>query len=78
MDTRTGKILRTHHMSSDVIGQPMTYQADGKQYVAVQSGWGGVALLSGGPKMNPIFRKFRLAEIRTSSHFRMRSKSLVA
>ena len=41
MDTRTGKILWTHHMSSGVIGQPMTYQVDGKLYVAVRSGWGG-------------------------------------
>jgi alcohol dehydrogenase (cytochrome c) len=60
MDAKTGKILWTHHMSSGVIGQPMTYQVDGKQYVAVQSGWGGVAPLWGGPKMNPIFRHIPL------------------
>ncbi len=56
-------------MSSGVIGQPMTYQVDGKQYVAVQSGWGGVSPLWGGPKMNPIFRNITLGgnlRLRTS------------
>jgi alcohol dehydrogenase (cytochrome c) len=43
-----------------VIGQPMTYQVDGKQYVAVQSGWGGVSPLWGGPKMAPDFKNIPL------------------
>jgi alcohol dehydrogenase (cytochrome c) len=59
-DAKTGKILWTHHMSSGVIGQPMTYQVDGVQYVAVQSGWGGVSPLWGGPKMSPTFKNIPL------------------
>jgi alcohol dehydrogenase (cytochrome c) len=45
-----------HHMSSGVIGVPTTYRVDGKQYVAVQAGWGGVAPFYGGIKMTPLFR----------------------
>ena len=45
-----------HHMSSGVIGVPVTYRVDGKQYVAVQSGWGGVAPFYGGKNMTPLFR----------------------
>lgn len=41
-DAKTGKILWTHHMSSGVIGVPVSYMVDGKQYVAVQTGYGGV------------------------------------
>lgn len=55
-DAKTGRILWTHHMSSGVIGQPVSYRVDGRQYVAVQSGWGGVSPVFGGPKMTPIFR----------------------
>jgi alcohol dehydrogenase (cytochrome c) len=59
-DARTGKILWEHHMTSGVIGVPMSYRVDGKQYVAVQSGWGGVAPFYGGPIMNKSFQHFRL------------------
>jgi alcohol dehydrogenase (cytochrome c) len=59
-DARTGKILWTHHMTSGVIGVPMSYRVDGKQYVAVQSGWGGVAPFYGGKIMNKDFQNFRL------------------
>jgi len=59
-DAKSGKILWTQHMSSGVIGQPMTYMVDGVQYVAVQSGWGGVSPLWGGPKMAPIFKNIPL------------------
>lgn len=59
-DARTGKVLWMHHMSSGVIGVPTTYRVDGKQYVAVQAGWGGVAPFYGGIKMTPLFRGFPL------------------
>ncbi len=59
-DARTGKILWTHAMSSGVIGQPISYRVDGKQYVAVQAGWGGVSPFWGGPKMTPLFRHIPL------------------
>jgi alcohol dehydrogenase (cytochrome c) len=49
-----------HHMTSGVIGLPTTYRVDGKQYVAVQSGWGGVAPFYGGIKMTPGFRHIPL------------------
>ncbi len=60
LDAKTGKVLWTQHTSSGVIGQPMTYMVDGVQYVAVQSGWGGVSPLWGGPKMAPIFKNIPL------------------
>jgi alcohol dehydrogenase (cytochrome c) len=59
-DARTGKILWQHKLTSGIIGVPMSYRIDGKQYVAVQSGWGGVAPFYGGPVMNPSFKHFRL------------------
>ena len=39
-DATTGKLLWEFPTSSGVIGQPSTFMVDGKQYVAVQSGWG--------------------------------------
>jgi alcohol dehydrogenase (cytochrome c) len=59
-DAKDGKILWTHHISSGVIGQPMSYQVDGKQYVAVVAGCGGVSPLWGGPKMAPMFKSIPL------------------
>lgn len=55
-DAKTGKILWTHHMASGVIGVPVSYRVAGKQYIAVQSGWGGVTPYWGGPHMAPMFR----------------------
>ena len=55
-DAKTGKILWTHQMASGVIGVPISYQVDGKQYIAVQSGWGGVTPYWGGPHMAPMFK----------------------
>ena len=40
LDASTGKMLWEFPTSSGVIGQPSTFMIDGKQYVAVQSGWG--------------------------------------
>jgi alcohol dehydrogenase (cytochrome c) len=39
-DAKTGKVLWEHPTSSGIIGIPMTYSLDGRQYVAVQSGFG--------------------------------------
>ena len=39
-DARTGELLWQHATSSGITGVPVTYEIDGKQYVAVQSGWG--------------------------------------
>jgi len=59
-DARNGKVLWTQHTSSGIIGQPVSYQVDGKQYIAVQAGWGGVSPFWGGPKMTPLFRHIPL------------------
>jgi alcohol dehydrogenase (cytochrome c) len=39
-DAASGKLLWEFPTPSGVIGQPSTYMVDGRQYVAVQSGWG--------------------------------------
>ena len=38
----TGKILYKFHTPSDIIGNPITYMHDDKQYVAVRIGRGGL------------------------------------
>ena len=44
VDARTGKVLWSQKLSSGITSQPMTYQGpDGRQYVAVVAGVGGVA-----------------------------------
>jgi alcohol dehydrogenase (cytochrome c) len=39
-DAKTGTLLWEYPTNSGVIGQPSTFTIDGRQYVAVQSGWG--------------------------------------
>jgi alcohol dehydrogenase (cytochrome c) len=39
-DARTGKVLWEFPTSSGVIGQPSSFTLNGRQYIAVQSGWG--------------------------------------
>ena len=39
-DASTGKVLWEYPTNSGVIGQPSSFSVDGKQYIAVQSGWG--------------------------------------
>ena len=39
-DAATGKVLWEFATNSGIIGQPTSFMVDGKQYVAVQSGWG--------------------------------------
>ena len=40
LDASTGALLWEFPTSSGIIGQPSAFMLDGKQYVAVQSGWG--------------------------------------
>ena len=40
LDAKSGKVLWETAMPSGVNGVPMSFQVDGKQYIAVQSGWG--------------------------------------
>jgi alcohol dehydrogenase (cytochrome c) len=39
-DAKTGEILWKQRTNSGVVGVPTTYEIDGVQYIAVQSGWG--------------------------------------
>ena len=39
-DATSGKLLWEFPTSSGIVGQPSTFSLDGRQYVAVQSGWG--------------------------------------
>src|SRR5579883_645014 len=45
VDEDTGKIVWKFQTPSGIIGQPITWQHDGKQYVTVTSGTGGVYVL---------------------------------
>jgi len=45
VDVDTGKILWQFQTPSGIIGQPITWERDGKQYVTVASGTGGVYVL---------------------------------
>ncbi|MDO5622737.1 MAG: methanol/ethanol family PQQ-dependent dehydrogenase [Paracoccus sp. (in: a-proteobacteria)] len=47
-DSDTGDLLWKHKLPSGVIGHPMTYQHDGRQYIAIYygvGGWPGVGLV---------------------------------
>ena len=39
-DARSGKLLWQQRTNSGVVGMPASYALDGRQYIAVQSGWG--------------------------------------
>jgi alcohol dehydrogenase (cytochrome c) len=39
-DARSGKVLWEYPTNSGVIGQPSSFTLNGRQYIAVQSGWG--------------------------------------
>lgn len=60
LDSRTGRVLWTFVARSGFVGQPVTYRVDGKQYVAVQNGYGGVAPFWGGKSVAPMFRRIPL------------------
>ena len=52
LDADTGKILWSFQTPSGIIGQPVTWEKDGKQYVTVLSGVGGVYFqFSGDPNL---------------------------
>lgn len=39
-DAKTGKVIWEYSMSSGVTGVPSSFEVNGEQYIAVQSGWG--------------------------------------
>jgi alcohol dehydrogenase (cytochrome c) len=48
LDDETGEVLWQFQTGSGVVGQPITWEMDGAQYVSVVSGWGGAVPLWGG------------------------------
>lgn len=48
LDDKTGEVLWSFQTGSGVVGQPITWEMDGEQYVSVASGWGGAVPLWGG------------------------------
>src|SRR5258708_2794553 len=52
LDADTGEILWSFQTPSGIVGQPVTWEKNGKQYVTVMSGiGGGSALRAAGPKL---------------------------
>ncbi|SMX29244.1 Quinoprotein ethanol dehydrogenase precursor [Pelagimonas phthalicica] len=47
-DDETGEVLWSFQTGSGIVGQPVTWEQDGEQYVTVISGWGGAVPLWGG------------------------------
>ena len=50
VDAKTGKELYKFKTASGIIGNPMTFEHRGKQYIAVMSGvggWAGIGLAAG-------------------------------
>jgi alcohol dehydrogenase (cytochrome c) len=55
LDAETGKVLWSFQTPSGILGQPITWEKDGKQYVTILSGIGGVyALRFGDPNLNNV------------------------
>jgi len=48
LDDETGEELWSFQTGSGIVGQPVTWDMDGEQYVSVISGWGGAVPLWGG------------------------------
>ncbi len=48
LDDESGEILWKFQTGSGIVSQPVTWEQDGEQYVAVVSGWGGAVPLWGG------------------------------
>jgi alcohol dehydrogenase (cytochrome c) len=48
IDDETGKVLWSFQTGTGIVGQPVTYEVDGEQYVAIVVGWGGAVPLWGG------------------------------
>lgn len=48
LDAETGEKLWSFQTGSGIVGQPITWEQDGEQYVSIISGWGGAVPLWGG------------------------------
>ena len=56
IDIEDGKILWQFQMPSGIVGQPITWERNGKQYVTVTSGIGGVYALKSGDPISQAFQ----------------------
>jgi alcohol dehydrogenase (cytochrome c) len=54
LDDETGEVLWSFQTGSGIVGQPVTWEQDGAQYVSVVSGWGGAVPLWGGEVANRV------------------------
>ena len=54
LDANTGKILWQFQTPSGIIGQPVTWEKDGDQYVTVTSGIGGVYARQPDPNLQHV------------------------
>jgi alcohol dehydrogenase (cytochrome c) len=54
LDDETGAELFSFQTGSGIVGQPVTWEQDGEQYVSVVSGWGGAVPLWGGEVANKV------------------------
>lgn len=48
-DADSGRVLWSKTTDSGIVGVPISYRVDGKQYVAILAGWGGGVSMFGGP-----------------------------
>jgi alcohol dehydrogenase (cytochrome c) len=48
LDDETGEVLWSFQTGSGIVGQPITWEQNGEQFVSVISGWGGAVPLWGG------------------------------
>ncbi|MCV6597239.1 MAG: PQQ-dependent methanol/ethanol family dehydrogenase [Mangrovicoccus sp.] len=48
LDDESGEVLWQFQTGSGIVGQPVTWEQDGEQYVSIMSGWGGAVPLWGG------------------------------
>ena len=48
INDETGEVIWKFQTGTGIVGQPITYELDGEQYVAIVAGWGGAVPLWGG------------------------------
>jgi alcohol dehydrogenase (cytochrome c) len=48
INDETGEVVWKFQTGTGIVGQPVTYEVDGEQYVAIVAGWGGAVPLWGG------------------------------
>jgi alcohol dehydrogenase (cytochrome c) len=48
INDETGEVVWKFQTGTGIVGQPVTYELDGEQYVAIVAGWGGAVPLWGG------------------------------